>query len=151
MIVMSTKNSLYKIIFFISLLTIVLASFVIYRNIFISTEEVNYTSPQVQVENATSSQMVGIYSDINEKDFVLFASSTIETRCPFYVPDGVTYRECLAAWTEELQQGRATESDIKAINLYCETFTKNYQSKQSLASSELFIKCTLFKLTNLFK
>ena len=148
---MGTKNSLYKIIFFVSLATIVLASFVIYRNIFVSTEEVNYTPPNAQVQIATSTQVTGIYSDISEKDFVTFASTTIEKRCPFYVPDGASYRECLATWVDELQQGRATESDINAINLYCETFTKNYQSQQSLAASELFIKCTIFKLTNLFK
>lgn len=148
---MHTKNSLYKIIFFISFVTIAIASFVIYKNIFVSSEEVNYTSPKAEVQNGTSTQDIGIYSDISEKDFVDFASSTIEVKCPFYVPDGATYRECLASWVDELQQGRATESDINAINLYCEKFTKNYQSKQSLAASELFIKCTIFKLTNLFK
>lgn len=148
---MSTKNSFYTIILLVSFITILVASFVIYKNIFVSGKEVNYTSPEVQVENGTSTQEIGIYSDISEKDFVAFASSTIEIKCPFYVPDGATYRECLATWVDELQQGRATESDINAINLYCEKFTKNYQSKQSLAASELFIKCTIFKLTNLFK
>ena len=69
---MGTKNSLYKIIFFVSLATIVLASFVIYRNIFVSTEEVNYTPPNPQVQIATSTQATGIYSDISEKDFQQF-------------------------------------------------------------------------------
>lgn len=86
-----------------------------------------------------------LYSFIKEKDFKQFAETVIEKRCPFYKPDGVTYRECLADWDQELESKLLTEQ-VDEVHAYCSTFTKKYVDETSIEGTELFLKCSIFKL-----
>lgn len=85
-----------------------------------------------------------LYSKMSEKDFVAFASSTIDVKCPFYEPNGVSYRSCLYDWEESLLSGESQNS-IEKINSYCETFTAKYEDLESAPGHELFTKCRIFK------
>lgn len=85
------------------------------------------------------------YSFIKENDFVQFAKNTIEKRCPFYKPDGATYRECLSDWEQSLEDKVLIEQ-ADEVHAYCSTFTSKYVDDTSLEGSELFLKCSIFKL-----
>lgn len=85
-----------------------------------------------------------LYSKMSEKDFVAFASSTIEVKCPFYKPDGVSYRGCLYDWEESLLSGES-QTSLEKINSFCETFTAKYEDLESTPGHELFSKCRIFK------
>lgn len=142
---MKTENIIHKSIGVISLVVIIVASFIIYRNVFVPTwrdKIVPTVATSTPVTTSTTTE-TGIYFDIEEKDFVLFASSNIEKRCPFYVPDGSSYRECLSDWMNSIQL-KAIDEEITEVNNYCQTFTAKYQDTQSLAGSELFMKCVIF-------
>lgn len=86
-----------------------------------------------------------LYSFIKEKDFTQFAETVIEKRCPFYKPDGVTYRECLSDWEQSLESKLLTEQ-VDEVHAYCSTFTKKYVDETSIEGTELFLKCSIFKL-----
>lgn len=86
-----------------------------------------------------------LYSFIKEKDFKQFAETVIEKRCPFYKPDGVTYRECLSDWEQNLESKLLTEQ-VDEVHAYCSTFTKKYVEETSIEGTELFLKCSIFKL-----
>ncbi|HCC05868.1 TPA: hypothetical protein DEP94_00665 [Candidatus Nomurabacteria bacterium] len=86
-----------------------------------------------------------LYSSIKEKDFTQFAETTIEKRCPFYKPDGITYRECLSDWEQGLESKLLTEQ-VDEVHAYCSTFTKKYVDETSMEGTELFLKCSIFKL-----
>jgi hypothetical protein len=98
-------------------------------------------SSSVQEESGVGT----LYEDIQEKDFVTFALHVIEKRCPLYVPDGTTYRECLATWVEEVERKNIPES-VDEVHNYCSTWVKSYADQETLLSQELFAKCVVFKL-----
>lgn len=82
------------------------------------------------------------YDDL---DFQRFVRSRIEKRCPFYQPDGITYRACLSDWEESLVKEVIPEL-ADEVHAYCDTFTKKYTEPYSLESTELFLKCSIYKL-----
>ncbi|MFA5131937.1 MAG: hypothetical protein WC444_01265 [Candidatus Paceibacterota bacterium] len=86
-----------------------------------------------------------LYDSIPDKDFVNFAKTIIEPRCPFYVPNGITYRECLSDWEQGLEAKTLTEA-VDEVHAYCTTFTKKYTDESSLEGQELFLKCAIYKL-----
>lgn len=103
------------------------------------------TSTPVTKKAATTSIPAGLYSFITEKDFVAFAQTAIERRCPFYKPDGATYRSCLSDWEQSLEATVLTEQ-ADEVHAYCSTFTAKYVQESSPEGQELFLKCAIFKL-----
>jgi hypothetical protein len=93
----------------------------------------------------TSSTTNELYSGITDSGFITFASTVIDKRCPFYKPDGVTYKECLATWIDELSKPLMVEQ-IDEVHAYCEVFSKKYADNISFEQSELFTKCVIYKL-----
>jgi hypothetical protein len=88
-----------------------------------------------------------LYDSIIEKEFVNYAKDTIQKRCPFYEPDGVTYRQCLADWEQELADAVIPELTDE-VHAYCSTFTAQYADETSLEGMELFLKCSIYKLSS---
>ncbi len=86
-----------------------------------------------------------LYSSITDKDFVNFATSVIEKKCPFYKPDGVTYRTCLSDWEQSLEDKNMVEQNDE-VHAYCSKFTNKYAEESSLEGQELFLKCAIYKL-----
>lgn len=86
-----------------------------------------------------------LYNGITDVGFVSFASSVIDKKCPFYVPDGVTYHQCLSDWTEDLEK-KSLPEQVDEVHAYCEMFSKKFADKVSFESSELFTKCAIYKL-----
>ena len=143
---MKIKSPWHTSILLISSAVILIASFVLYGNVFvrphINTETIEEIK-EATVGTSTQTEVASMYEDMTEKDFGVFASTVIEKRCPFYVPDGSTYRECLSDWMSTLQ-AKAIDEENTEVNNYCQTFTAKYQKEESLASSELFMKCVIF-------
>ena len=118
------------------------------------TKNLNDISQKLNSTQEEAGQYVGniyknmnadLYASIQEKDFILFATTVIEKKCPFYKPDGITYRECLSDWEESLASKTITEQ-VDEIRAYCSMFTKKYTDETSLEGVELFLKCSIYKL-----
>ena len=143
---MNIKSPWHTSILLISSAVILIASFVLYGNVFvrphINTETIEEIK-EATVATSTQTEIATMYEDMTEKDFAAFASTVIEKRCPFYVPDGSSYRECLSEWMNSLQS-KAIDEENTEVNNYCQTFTTKYQKEESLASAELFMKCVIF-------
>jgi hypothetical protein len=101
-------------------------------------------TPQKSEVVATSSTN-DIYKGITDAGFVTFASIEIDKRCPFYKPDGVSYKQCLSDWVDELSKPLLVEQ-IDEVYAYCEVFSKKYSESISFEQSELFTKCSIYKL-----
>lgn len=86
----------------------------------------------------------GLYASIKDEGFVAFATTIIEKRCPYYKPDGATYRECLGDWEQELANKLITEQQDE-VHSYCSTFTVKYATETSFEGQELFLKCAIYK------
>ena len=110
-----------------------------------SSTVTNLNSKTASSSNEMNNNTANLYSFIKEKDFTQFAETVIEKRCPFYKPDGVTYRECLADWDQELESKLLTEQ-VDEVHAYYSTFTKKYVDETSIEGTELFLKCSIFKL-----
>lgn len=82
-----------------------------------------------------------LYSKMSERDFVEFASSTVDVKCPFYKLDGISYRSCLYDWEEAL----LSKKSVKEVSSYCEIFTAKYEDLETTPGHELFTKCRIFK------
>jgi hypothetical protein len=111
---------------------------------FANHKPVSRPIPQPVVTTSTG-QLTPDLSGITEKDFVTFAQNTIEPRCPFYKPDGATYRGCLGDWEQDLESKNLTEQNDE-VHAYCSKFVAKYADEQSLEGQELFLKCAIFKL-----
>ena len=118
------------------------------------TKNLNDIKKNLEASQEKTGQYVGeiyknmnadLYASIKEKDFVQFATTVIEKRCPFYKPDGVTYRGCLSDWEEELANKSMVEQ-VDEVHAYCSMFTKKYTDETSLEGTELFLKCSIYKL-----
>ncbi len=94
---------------------------------------------------ATTSTENDLYKGITDTGFVTFAHATIDKRCPFYEPNGVAYHECLSDWMSELEKKLLVEQ-VDEVHAYCEMFSKKYADSISFESSELFTKCSIYKL-----
>jgi len=97
------------------------------------------------VGNLYKNMNTDLYVSIQEKDFVNFAITEIEKKCPFYKPDGVTYRGCLSDWEESLVSKSMVEQ-VDEVHAYCSNFTKRYADETSHEGTELFLKCSIYKL-----
>jgi hypothetical protein len=112
-----------------------------------------YTAPKTLIKEtskkieATTTKNIGnsLYAGITDVPFVTFATTVIDKRCPFYIPDGTTYRECLTDWVDELSKKLLVEQ-VDEVHAYCEMFSAKYADAISFESSELFTKCSIYKL-----
>jgi hypothetical protein len=111
-------------------------------------EQVNTLSQDeanMDMEDLFESMNRDLFATITEKDFVDYAQHVIESRCPFYRPDGTTYRTCLSDWEQDLESKVLVEQ-ADEVHAYCSTFTNKYADESSLEGQELFLKCAIFKL-----
>jgi hypothetical protein len=92
-------------------------------------------------------EVVTLYDGISDAGFVQFAKEIIDVRCPFYVPDGATYRDCLSSWVAKMEQASLVEQ-VDEVHAYCEMFSKKFASQISFEMGELFSKCVLYRLSS---
>lgn len=144
-------NSSTKILYPLVSLLLLVIFFYFYH---LSKNEITTNQDTKQEETNTETlNVLGIFEDMNttlmasiqEKDFVQSAQTSIEGRCPFYKPDGATYRECLSDWEQSLE-AKVLVEQADEVHAYCSNFTKKYSDETSLEGQELFLKCSIFKL-----
>ena len=109
-----------------------------------SVDDINQEETTKYVGDVYKNMSSDLYASITDKDFVNFATTVIEKRCPFYKPDGVTYRTCLSDWEQSLSDVVIVELTDEVHN-YCSTFTREYTDETSLEGQELFLKCAIYK------
>ncbi len=138
----SKKKQLYLVSFFLILL-----AFIIGWTFSKNSHTTKITNPEEieqYVGDIYKNMNSDLYASIDDKKFVQFATTTIEKKCPFYKPDGITYRACLSDWEQELEGKNLVEQNDE-IHAYCSTFTQKYTDETSLAGQELFLKCAIYK------
>lgn len=114
------------------------------------TQPIPY-NPVVAPQATETEQQANIESNdsqsppILDAGFTRFVSTTLEARCPYYKPDGASYRECLSAWEQELGDKLRIE-ELDEVHAYCSTFTSAHADETSLEGMELFLKCSIYKL-----
>jgi hypothetical protein len=97
-----------------------------------------------QVGSLYANMNQNLYQSIDDAGFVSYASTVIENRCPYYKPDGITYRQCLSDWEEELSAHHPLRKQT-STHAFCGDFTAKYTDPESLQGQELFLKCSIYK------
>lgn len=128
----------------LTLITVLAISVAFYGGYYFANRKPVTSTPQNVVAIPTKTLTPDL-ADIIEKDFVTFVQNTIGKKCPFYKPDGVTYRECLSEWEQDLETKNLSEQNDQ-VHAHCSTFTKKYADETSLEGQELFLMCAIYKL-----
>ena len=85
-------------------------------------------------------------SGVGDPQFTEFYRSTINPKCPFYEPDGASYRGCLLDWESALRDGFHDKAAEKKITDYCLSISDQYDA--GLEATELNLECLIYKLTS---
>ncbi len=84
--------------------------------------------------------------EVGDVNFTSFVKETIDLKCPFYEPDGATYRGCLIDWKDELLKVfKGSKINLDNIQSYCEGISNKYSG--SLEGEELWLDCMIYKLS----
>lgn len=85
--------------------------------------------------------------NVGNPAFVAYVTGPLQKICPFYVPDGVTYRDCLSGLVE---RGKAaydgSKSEIKSFDSYCQSISDQYTGIETM---NLYFSCMAYKLNAL--
>lgn len=80
-----------------------------------------------------------------------FRLSVIEPRCPYYDPDGITYKRCLSSFIDELLAKRKLNEKSETYKNFF-PFCRDYALTQGEvgfgANTVAFSACLIFKLSN---
>lgn len=81
----------------------------------------------------------------SDPDFTSFALITFDGICPFYKPDGSTYRSCLWDFVENMRS-KSTETEVQTAYDYCVDFVEK-TGYENTAMKDLFLTCIAYKLS----
>lgn len=99
-----------------------------------------------EIKNNYRNSYIASIDEIGDPNLTSFVLNDLQLACPYYEPDGATYRECLYDFVEgkKLETG-ATASQIEAFDDYCLSIFTKY--KDTLADIELYQSCMAYKLS----
>lgn len=80
--------------------------------------------------------------NVNDQAFTTYALGELNDICPFYKPDGVTYRKCLSDLIGKESEGKATTT-VAAAEKYCTSVSEQYSG---IENANLYLSCTAYKL-----
>ena len=139
------QNPITKYLVITSVIVILFfVAFILLKNNNEKEDTNTFNTTQYEEDASSGKNNQDVYASITDKAFVEFATTVIEKKCPFYKPDGVTYRTCLSDWEQELNNSIIIELADEVHN-YCSTFTGKYADETSLEGQELFLKCSIYK------
>ena len=81
-----------------------------------------------------------------------FSNTTIEAKCPYYLPDGHTYKQCMNNYVDELmvRVNLTEESDqYKSLFPFCNEYALTEGEYGFGSNSAAFTMCLIYKLENL--
>ena len=85
-------------------------------------------------------------ADVGDPKFTEFVATVIEPLCPFYYPDGASYRSCLYDLAAEKRAKFSGDAEaVKAIEDYC--FNNISEDRDSLSFREVYSKCLIYKFS----
>lgn len=114
----------------------------------VSTENENQL-PDSEVMEATVRSTFAeahITAVINTGDptFSAYVQGPLQELCPFYIPDGITYRECLNQLvTREKEAYIGNKDDIDSFENFCQSISDPYTGVETL---NLYLSCMAYKL-----
>lgn len=116
-----------------------------YQNISsVAPQQTDYISDIKQVYWQGHMDAVVAVGNTAFTSFVLF---DLQTACPFYVPNGVTYRDCMTAYiAKEQADFKGTKTQIQQSENYCLGISKQYVD--GIEGTNLYQSCMAFKLSN---
>ena len=80
--------------------------------------------------------------NVNDQAFTTYALGALNDICPFYKPDGVTYRKCLSDLIGKEADGKAAAA-VAAAEKYCTSISEQYSGIENL---NLYLSCMAYKL-----
>ncbi|MDO8513929.1 MAG: hypothetical protein Q7S50_00070 [bacterium] len=102
--------------------------------------------------NAESREILVVFAEahinavrnVGDPAFVEYVAGPLQEICPFYIPDGVTYRDCLS---DLVERGKATyggsKSNVVSSENYCQSISDQYTGIETV---NLYFSCMAYKL-----
>jgi|GEM_PF-4294799 hypothetical protein len=83
-------------------------------------------------------------ADVGDQAFWDYVSGPLQDICPFYEPDGVSYRSCLSSHIEsEKMAFKGSRASITEFEKYCDSVSAKYTGIEAV---NLDLSCLAFKL-----
>ena len=83
-------------------------------------------------------------TNVGDPAFVEYVAGPLQKICPFYIPDGVSYRDCLG---QIVEQGKVAyignKDDIDSFENFCQSISDPYTGVETL---NLYLSCMAYKL-----
>lgn len=81
--------------------------------------------------------------NVGDPAFVAYVTGPLQKICPFYVPDGVTYRDCLNQLVERKKAAyTGKKDDIDSFENYCQSISDQYTGIETM---NLYFSCMAYK------
>ncbi len=106
-------------------------------------EAANFLKDEGAVRDVTHEIYLSSLKELDDPALVAYAQDVVEPRCPFYKPDGATYRACLVDLVTELKKGK----DVNRVGTsedFCTSLTKSYSGTEA---GELQLTCVAYQLS----
>ncbi len=108
-------------------------------------------NPDDELTNYAKVVYIGMHlsaiEEVGDANFLSFFKETINPKCPFYEPDGATYRSCLIDWKDGLLNVfNGGKTSLNNAQSYCEEIDEKYP--ESLQGEELYLDCMIYKLSS---
>lgn len=130
-------------------LLFVLCAFVIPRLLPIATTRSDLTQndkTQEEYDRTVFKAFAETHADavinVGDDAFSEYVFHELQDICPFYVPNGVAYRDCLERIVDNGKVGKS-ETLIKSGETFCRTVSAEYTG---IESNNLFLSCFAYKL-----
>ena len=107
--------------------------------------DAEFTDGEMDVLRVFAEVHINAVTNVGDPAFVEYVAGPLQKICPFYVPDGVTYRDCLSNLVE---RGKAAyggnKSEITGFENYCQSISDQYNA--GVESLNLYFSCMAYKL-----
>lgn len=113
-----------------------------------TTTETNRNEDLVkQARQIYTDSNTAVIAGIEDREMANYIANVILVKCPFYEPDGVSYRECLINLREKAENNfRGSKTTLEVFGDYCHNIAKEYEG--SLVAGELWNQCMIYKLSS---
>lgn len=85
-------------------------------------------------------------ANVEDDAFTAYVAGPLQHTCPFYVPDGVTYRQCLYYLVERQKTAyKGSGASAASYEKYCESISDEYTGIEQI---NLYQSCLAYKFSS---
>lgn len=93
----------------------------------------------------TANHVAGLEA-FNDSGLMNFYENDLQKTCPYYVPDGSTYRDCLVTLEQKEKSRVKNQSAISTADTYCSSGATKTADDTSLGYIDIYNTCMLYRL-----